>query len=174
MGLRQPVEPVLITLWLIVLIAIAINFSEVVRMFDPVRRSSAVGSVWVQSMFKVKYCHKIFRRADIRATCEAAFRDAASKLGIEIREIGFDEDHVHLVNTLGLHAVHEVAKVLKGTSAKRLLKNFRWMKRAYFWKSGVWSPAYWMDGTSGLDHQIKYVRTQKYSTGGQTRLTTFA
>lgn len=142
-------------------------------MFDPVRRTSAVGCVWVQAMFKAKYCRPIFHRADVRATCAAAFHEAAAKLDIEIREIGFDENHVHLVHTLGLHSVDRIAKHLKGTSAKRMLQKHRWLKQAYFRHSGPWNPAYWMDSTAGLDHQISYVRTQKYSTGGQRRLAAF-
>lgn len=125
-------------------------------------------------MFKAKYCRKIFRHAEVRETCEAAFREAAAKLGIEIREVGFDEDHVHLVNTLGLHGAPMIAKALKGTSAKRMLQKHPWLKKRYFWGRGPWNPAYWIDSTSGLEHQIRYVRTQKYSPAGQTRLAAFA
>ena len=38
------------------------------------------------------------------------------------------------------------------------------IKKKYFWESGFWNPAYWMDNV-GRDEQytIDYIANQKYS-----------
>ncbi len=43
------------------------------RKENPVRYSSAVGEVWLQAMFKVKYCRNIFDIKEVREECSRLF-----------------------------------------------------------------------------------------------------
>jgi REP element-mobilizing transposase RayT len=67
-----------------------------------------------------------------------------------------------LVVEIGLLGVWEVAKALKGRSAHFLLREFTWLKKKYFWGSGVWSPAVYFDGVGNrtADQMRAYVREQ--------------
>lgn len=47
-----------------------------------------------------------------------------------------------MIIDMGLYSKPEIAKKLKGFSAKSLLSFMPWLKRNFFWKSGLWNPAY--------------------------------
>jgi REP element-mobilizing transposase RayT len=69
-------------------------------------------------------------------------------------------------------AVWQVAKALKGRSAKVLLREFTWLKKKYFWGSGVWSPVVYFDsvGERTSEQMRTYVREQ----GHQAKLGNWA
>ena len=53
------------------------------------------------------------------------------------------------------------AKLLKGTSGYRLLKEFPQMKSKYFWGSGLWGSQVYFDSTGrDADDMRAYVRNQ--------------
>jgi len=60
------------------------------------------------------------------------------------------------------YTVADVAKKLKGTSGRKLLQEFPYMKRKYFWGSGLWSPTVYFDsvGDQNSDELGEYVRNQ--------------
>jgi putative transposase len=124
--------------------------------------SSSVGRPELHVCFKVKYCHKVFESEPIRARCEQIFRGVAERHGIIIKEMGFDEDHVHMVVRLNPSmSVAGMAKLFKGTSGHMLLKEFPYMKSSLFWGSGLWSPAVYFDSLGQQPEQISdYVRNQ--------------
>ena len=132
---------------------------------NPVRYSSAVGEAWLHISFKVKYCHRIFDNKEVREECYRLFEEASERYGVRIQEIGFDSDHAHLIGDLGLKSKPELAKCLKGYTAKKLLERFPELKKSYFWGSGLWNPSYYMDGAKSLENLVRYVRKQKY--GGE-------
>ncbi len=110
--------------------------------------------------------------------CEKIFREVESRHGFMLHEIGFDKNHVHVDLDLGPnYTVADVAKKLKGTSGRKLLKEFPHMKRKYFWGSGLWSPAVYFDsiGDQNSEEIGAYVRNQgkKKSDRGQRTLTEF-
>jgi|TARA_Y100000294_G_C8517745_1_gene321590 REP element-mobilizing transposase RayT len=139
---------------------------------DSIRFSSANGEVWVMATFKVKYCHKIFSITRVREVCYALLEQAMQRYLIRYDKIGFDEDHVHILLEIGLHSKPEIAKKIKGYTARKLLKAFPWVKKKYFWGSGFWNPAY---DIRSHDKSIisKYLDKQKYSYAGQKMLTAF-
>jgi len=142
------------------------------RKYNPTRYSSAVGEVWVMLTFKVKYCHAIFDIVVIRAATERLLREALKRYDIQFKDIGFDNNHVHLNVDLGISSKPELAKKLKGYIARKLFMEHPWLKKKYFWGSGLWSPAY--DGRGGdMEFYGRYVRGQKYGTKDQTKLTAF-
>lgn len=135
--------------------------------FNPPRYSSAVGEVWTHFMFKVKYCHKLFDTLAYRNAMQALFRKALRKYGIRCKddELGFDNNHVHMELDLGLRSKPQIAKMLKGYTARKFFVLFPELKlpRAQgglFWGAGLWSPAYFGNSSSG--GTIEYIKRQKY------------
>ena len=99
---------------------------------------SSLGSMRAHVSYKAKYCHKIFTYPAIKARCEEIFLEVSEKYGFIIVEMGFDEDHVHLVIDMGVrYSAADIAKLLKGTSGKKILREFPTLKRTYFWGSGL-------------------------------------
>jgi putative transposase len=130
-------------------------------MANLVSHSSSVGSCWVHLAFKVKYCHPIFGIPAIKMRTEQLLREAMDQYDITCRELGIDIDHIHFVLDLGMMSVSQVAKLLKGYTAKHLLREYPWLKRQYFWGSGMWNPSYFF-GSLGQDIEelSRYVKQQ--------------
>ena len=123
--------------------------------------SSSVGRMQIHLAFKVKYCHKIFDDPHIKALCESSFRKTLNEMGIQCDGMGIDRDHAHFVLDIGIVPIDQIAKKLKGCSAKKLLKTFPWLKEKYFWGSGVWNPSYYFDSLGrDLEDMKSYVRNQ--------------
>ena len=141
---------------------------------NPTRYSSAVGEIWVMATFKVKYCHKIFDDPLVRRLCEILFKKAFEKYNIVCRKMAFDADHVHIILDLGLYSKIDVAKKLKGFVGYKLLKNMQWVKKKYFWASGMWNPAYDIRNINDMSIYMRYLDKQKYSTKGQVSLLSFS
>jgi len=139
---------------------------------NPVRYSSAVGEVWVMATFKVKYCHKIFGFSVVRRVCGALLEEAMQKYRILYTKMGFDEDHVHIQLDRGLYSKPEIAKLLRGYGARRLFMVFPWLKKRYFWGSGLWNPAY---DIRAHDPGVisRYIEKQKYAHAGQRMISSY-
>ncbi len=124
--------------------------------------SSSIGRLELHISFKVKYCHKVFRIESIANRCKDIFLEVARENKIAISDIGFDQDHVHLIVQMNPNiSVSQLAKLLKGTSGRKLLQEFPFMKRKYFWGSGLWSPVVYFDSIGQNPEEISsYVRNQ--------------
>ena len=130
-------------------------------MADLASHSSSVGSCWVHLAFKVKYCHRIFDIPEIKSRTEQLLREAMDDHHIPCKELGIDRDHIHFVLDLGIHSLPEVVRLLKGCTAKHLLREYPWLKRQYFWGSGVWNPSYYFDSLGrDIEELSHYVRQQ--------------
>ena len=139
---------------------------------DIVRHSSATGEVWIMMTLKVKYCHAIFDMQNIRVDTDQLLKEALLFYDILWKDIGFDNNHVHITLEMGIYNKPEIAKRLKGYIARKLFQKHPWLKKKYFWGSGLWNPA--TDGRTGnMDFYGRYVRGQKYGTKDQTKLTVF-
>lgn len=125
------------------------------RKENPTRYSSAVGELWIHATFKVKYCHKIFDIKEVRQEAETLLIELLVRYKIPYKEIGFDDDHVHCIIDISNYSRPEVAKLIKGNIAKKLFQKFPWLKERYFWGSGLWSPAYYMDS---VGRDIEFMR----------------
>jgi putative transposase len=132
------------------------------RKQNPVRYSSAVGEAWMHCMFKIKYCHKIFDDPLIREAMFQLLEEAAKFYDIPLREVGFDSDHLHFIVDIALYSRPEIAKRLKGYTAKKFLEKFPEIKKKYFWGSGLWNPSYYIGSPRNLESTVKYVMNQKY------------
>ena len=143
--------------------------------------SSSVGRNVLHLRFKAKYCHEIFNDMQVEKRCEEIFREVSEQKRWLLREIGFDRDHVHITIDAGTKGPEDVAKALKGTSGKKLLKEFPYLKKKYFWGSGLWSPSIYFDslGERTIVEMDNYARNQgmpkPYSFNfGQSSLDDFA
>ena len=97
---------------------------------------------------------------------------------IPIGEIGFDSNHVHFMADLCLYNKAELAKLLRGYTAKKFFEFFPEAKQKYFWDSGLWNPSYYIGSPRNLNGTINYIKKQKYGEKGigkdQVTLTCFA
>ena len=137
------------------------------RKTNPVRYSSAVGEAWLHGMFKIKYCHKIFDDEIYREGLRTLLLEAAYLNEIELGEIGFDDNHLHCMIDIGNYSRPEVAKMLKGFTAKKFFEHFPELKMpkeegGLFWGSGLWNPSYYLGAPKNLENTIKYISKQKY------------
>lgn len=110
----------------------------------------------------MKYCHRIFRFSRVKSFCEAVIRKTAQEKGIEIREIGFADEHVHLLISFGpALSIAKAVGLLKGTSAFQMFRAFPWLK-TILWGGHLWNPAYFFDsvGDNSYDSLEAYVRNQ--------------
>ena len=124
--------------------------------------SSSIGRNVLHLSFKVKYCHEIFNDEEVEKRCEDIFREVSEKRRWVLREVGFDKNHVHITIDAGTKGPEDVAKALKGTSGRKLLKEFPYLKKTYFWGSGLWSPAIYFDslGERTIVEMDDYARNQ--------------
>ena len=103
------------------------------RKENPARFSSAVGEAWMHCEFKVKYCHPIFDDEIYRESMRTLLLEAAYEYEIPVGVMGFDDNHVHFMADIGMYKREEVAKLLRGPTAKRFFEYFPEAKSKYFW-----------------------------------------
>src|SRR3989338_1978482 len=148
------------------------------RKENPARFSSAVGEAWQHCEFKIQYCHCLFDDAVYREGMRTLLLEAAYEYEIPVGEIGFDDNHIHFLADIGLYSRPEVAKLLRGYTAKKFFESFPESKDAYFWDSGLWNPSYYIGSPRNLNGTISYIRGQKYGEKGlgigQMTLASFA
>ena len=136
----------------------------IMKRYNPTRYSSAVGEAWMHTSFKTKFTHKIFDIKEVREYCLNLFKEAFNRYKIECRKIGFDSNHVHMMIDIANYSRPQIAKMLKGYTAKKLLQKFPLIKKKYFWGSGLWSPAYYMYSVGhNMNFMENYIMKQKYS-----------
>lgn len=137
------------------------------RKENPVRHSSAVGEAWMHCEFKIKYCHKIFDDEIYREAMHTLLLEAAYMYEIPMGEVGFDSDHVHFLADISLYSRSQVAKLLRGYTAKKFFGFFPELKQprhsgGKFWDSGLWNPSYYIGSPKNVQSTIKYIQKQKY------------
>ena len=146
-------------------------------MTELVRGSSSVFRIEAHVSFKTKYCRNAFdivftfgecsslkvMIVEFRDRCTELLPEAAADIGVEITEIGYDRNHVHLdIRWMRISlSIDRVAKKLKGTTGRKLLKEFPGIKKRFFWGSGMWSPVIYGDSLGREPDQIReYIRNQ--------------
>ena len=116
---------------------------------------------------KVKYCHKVFDNLGIRELTNALLNQAFDIYNISCKKVSFDRDHVHMIVDLGIYSKPELAKKLKGFTAKKLFTLEPWIKKTWFWDSGLWNPAYDCRSMSDENFYMRYLDKQLYAGKGQ-------
>ena len=131
---------------------------------DLVSYSHGVGRLYAHIRFKTKYCHKVFEKEpDFREECEKIFYDIAKDNNIDIGIPGFDDNHMHMIVDIGLKSIPEIKKLFKGTSGRKLFRQFPEVKKKYFWGSGLWARSIYFYGV-GRDKESmeRYMEKQKF------------
>ena len=102
---------------------------------------------------------------EFREACESYLYEAADTYSINMKAVGFDSNHVHIILDLGKYSEPYVRKILKGITGHKLLQQFPNIKRKYFWESGLWGRQYYCYGiVSDMKVLNKYVQKQKFFT----------
>ena len=126
------------------------------------RGSSSVTRIELHVSYKIKYCHKIFGIVEVKQRCQEILYEVAALLKVTIKEIGFDENHVHMdIFMRHTQRLCDINKAFKGTSGKKLLQEFPEIKKKYFWGSGLWGGQAYGDSV-GRDPTVirNYVKNQ--------------
>jgi len=127
------------------------------------RASSCVGDSWCHATFKVKYCHKVFAVEKIRLFVYDLLKYVAASYNMPVEDVGFDDDHVHFDVDIRVRSKPEAAKVFRGIIGRLIMKKFPEMKKKYFWGSGFWNPAYFLDNIGrNRDETKQYIQKQRY------------
>ena len=140
------------------------------------RYSSSLGRARFQIVLIPKYRHKIFGYDKIKRFCEVLFVEISNTHNFRILEMGFDVDHVHMMVDIGINLkIHQLIKLLKGITSRRLFQTFPWLRTSYFWSGHIWSPAYYFDsvGDATYDVTSRYVKKQGRKGDMQRRLNHF-
>jgi len=72
----------------------------------------------------------------VQKRCEEIFRGVFEQHRWILREIGFDQDPVHITIDAGTNGPKDIANALKGTSGKKLLHEFPEIKKLSFGEVG--------------------------------------
>jgi len=123
--------------------------------------------VWIP-----KYRRRILRPG-VDVSLERMLKHQTKSMpGVEIVQLGIEIDHVHLVIIIPpKYRVSDVIGALKGNSASRLRKMFKWLQKVYWQENVVWSPGYFVS-TVGIDEEkvLRYVKYQERVDSGQAKL----
>jgi putative transposase len=114
-------------------------------------------------VFCPKYRGSILR-PDIREYARKVILDICNEMGLEVIEMAIGVDHVHIFyNYSPRYSVSEIAKKIKGTSAKLLRERFPELIK--WCPDGLWSPGNF-HGSVGHGSEVVelYIRSQE----GQT------
>ncbi len=110
----------------------------------------------------VKYRKSLLNRK-VEEVIVGALRGIKERYAIEISEIGFDQNHVHLLcRFLPKYSGGQVIRVIKSISAKRVFKEVPEIKQE-LWGGEFWTDGYYIATISGKGNKEvieKYIRNQ--------------
>lgn len=129
--------------------------------------SHAYGESNYHLVMPTKYRNKAFLREDIRLCCKNIMFALSRKLGIQLFEIEFGSDHVHMF--LGLKPTHSLSNVysyLKSRSTKELFCVFPELlgmfRKRHLWSKGKF---YRSIGEVTSDKIVHYIRDSQKKHG---------
>jgi putative transposase len=110
----------------------------------------------------VKYRKSLLTRKVEQVIVEA-LRGIKERYAVEIREIGFDQNHVHILCRFSpKYSGGQVIRVMKSISAKRVFKEAPEIKEE-LWGGEFWTDGYYIATISGKGNKEvieKYIRNQ--------------
>jgi REP element-mobilizing transposase RayT len=120
----------------------------------------------------IKYRRKVLTpeiEQTIKETCEG-FKD---RYNIEIKELGFDQDHVHLyLQFLPKYSPRQVIKIIKSITAKQVFKHHPKIKE-FLWGGEFWTDGYYIGTVSPHANKeviINYIKNQGEKKPNQLKL----
>lgn len=122
-----------------------------------------VYSIEYHIVWCVKYRRKVINKC-VEQSLIHILNNIADDNGFQILESNTDQDHVHLlVSCSPQHYIPNIIKVLKGVSAKLLMKEYGDNLRNQLWDGHLWNPSYFIATVSeNTESQIReYIQKQK-------------
>jgi putative transposase len=108
-----------------------------------IRTAHSLGEANFHLQFTPKYRRDVFRDDAVRHTCEQSFRETAARYGFAIHAVEFGPDHAHVfVGACKNLSVSELARLLKGASARRLRQQCLDRFSGKLWGDSFWSGGY--------------------------------
>ncbi len=91
-------------------------------------------------VFVPKCRYRYFFHKGIRKQCKKAFYGIAYSYSFKIHALEIQPDHVHLfVSFASSYSVSKVVQLFKGISARRILKEFPYVRDTYLRNNHFWS-----------------------------------
>jgi len=110
----------------------------------------------------VKY-RKVLLNSEIQQVIKATMTGYKERYTLDISEIGFDQDHLHILcRFLPTHAGGQVVRLIKSTTAKEIFKFIPSIKKE-LWKGEFWTDGYYIATISGrgtTETIRRYIRNQ--------------
>jgi len=124
--------------------------------------SSSVGRALFHMCFVPKYRRKVFRHEQIKRLCEESFKQTAQLYGMQIEELAFNIDHVHMkIRISHTLSLADAARLLKGRAAHFIFLRASWVRKYYFWGGHFWGAQYFFDSVGANEETItRYIRNQ--------------
>jgi len=122
------------------------------------RNSGSVFAIQYHIVWSPKYRAKILRGA-VKYRLNRHIRDKAFELGLWIKALSIQVDHVHLfVSGNPSYKPSHVARMMKGYTSKKLRDEFPHLTR----RKCLWSPSYYCGSTGYMSTPTveRYVRSQ--------------
>ena len=122
-----------------------------------------VYSIQYHIVWCVKYRHKILT-PKIEKRLYEILNKIAEDNNFQILECNGDLDHIHLlINCSPQHYIPDMIKVLKGVSARLLMKEYEEELKKKLWGGHLWNPSYFVATVSeNTEEQTrKYIQNQK-------------
>ena len=105
------------------------------------KSSDSVHDLQVHLVFSTKYRYHVLQ-GDVQKRCRDLLRQSCSALDVQILKGVVSKDHIHLhLSYPPKLSVSDIAKRLKGRSARKLLQEYPHLKKRY-WGGHFWGIGY--------------------------------
>ena len=139
---------------------------------ETIRSAHSVYRLEYHIVWVCKYRRRILKPGVCEYLHKGLLKLLRSMPGVELKAIGFDKDHVHMMMVIPpKYSIAEVMGSLKSQSASMLRRKYSWLSQVYWKENIVWSPGYFVSSI-GIDEAIirRYVEHQGQQDLGQLSL----
>lgn len=126
------------------------------------RSGHSVSLLYAHLVFVTKYRRRVFDNAML-TDCETTLREVCHALGGELVEFNGEPDHVHLlVRYPPLLPISELARRLKGATARRMRQDYTGRCNRARMRGHFWTPSYFAVSAGGAPLSIikQYIENQ--------------
>ena len=128
------------------------------------KSSHSIHNLSVHIVWCTKYRYKVLK-GEVQLSCRDLIRQSCDSMDIRILKGVVSKDHVHLhISYPPKLSISDIVKRLKGRSARKLLQDFKELKKRY-WGGHLWAIGYgvWSVGKitdDMLDEYLEHHRTR--------------
>lgn len=121
-----------------------------------------VSECYYHIQITVKY-RKFLLNPEVEKIILEALRGFKERYAVEISEVGFDQNHIHLLcRFLPKYSGGQVVKIVKSITAKQVFEKAPWVKKE-LWGGEFWTDGYYIGTISGKGSKKiieNYIRNQ--------------